>query len=173
MTIDGIEIQQLKTTVLLKHLKTFTVMIPLYFAFSIFFGVVGIGLLLNLPMEEMWMVPIMGIVGCVIFFAVGVSLVRKVKEMKATLRTRTITADEKAAADSSFKKLLIACIMIIVVCSLVFSTLVISGIQDSSSSHSSGSSSVCRICGRDRNIVAGFNMCYECYEGFTDWQKDN
>ena len=31
----------------------------------------------------------------------------------------------------------------------------------------------CRNCGRDVPLVSGFGYCADCYEGFTDWQKEN
>ena len=31
----------------------------------------------------------------------------------------------------------------------------------------------CRNCGRNEPLVAGFDFCDDCFEGFTDWQKDN
>lgn len=37
---------------------------------------------------------------------------------------------------------------------------------------SSASKDGCRICGRKTNLVAGFEMCYDCYVDFTDWQDD-
>ena len=31
----------------------------------------------------------------------------------------------------------------------------------------------CRNCGRRGNVVAGFGYCYDCYESFNDWLKNN
>ena len=172
MKINGIEIERLNTTELLKNMKTFTVLIPFYFIFGAFFGIVGVGLLFNLPMEEMWIVPIMGIVGAIVFFAVGVQLIKKVKYIKNVLATRTIAEEERASADNSLKKLLIACIAIIVIVPIIIFTIV-GGSIDNHGGSSGNSGEKCRNCGRKTDLVAGFGYCYDCYEGFVDWQEDN
>lgn len=171
MKINGIEIERLNTTELLKNLKTFTVLIPFYFIFGAFFGIAGVGLLFN-PMEEMWIVPIMGIVGCIAFLTAGVQFIKKAKYIKKVLATRTITEEERESADNSLKKLLIACIAIIVIVPIIIFAIVGGSIDNHSGSSGNGRDK-CRNCGRETNLVAGYGYCYDCYEGFVDWQEDN
>lgn len=164
MKINGIEIEELATTELLKHLKIFTVLIPFYFIFGGGFGLLGVGLALNLPGEEMWMVPVMGIVGGIIFFSVGISLLKKVRYIKKVLATRTISEVEQASADSIVKKILITSVLLIIIIPIILIS-VIGGSVD-------GSSSRCVSCG-ERGIYSESGYCYSCYQEVYDRIEEN
>lgn len=136
MTVNNIKIEDLCVEDLLRYCKIYSFLAPFYFLFAAFFGIVGVWLLVDLPMEEMWMVPLMGIVGCIIFVIVGVNLVKKVIAMKAELNTRDVTQEDRDAATRSATQLLIACIAIIVIFVGILLAVLLPGMDSGSSSSS-------------------------------------
>ena len=59
----------------------------------------------------------------------------------------------------------IAVVAIVAFCCFVLPSL--------GSNNNSTNADKCRNCGRETDLVEGFNYCYDCYEGFVDWQEDN
>ncbi len=150
MRINGILVEEMNTVNLIKHMKTFVFLVPFYFIFAILFGMGGVFILLNLPMEEMWMVPIMAIIGGIIFLWVAISLIRKARYINKVLGGRQITDEEREIAASSLKRLLIGCIAITVILCIVIVS-VITGTVGSSG----GDYHDCYVCGESGNIKYG------------------
>ena len=98
MKVNGVEIKKAKTSVLEKHRKMYTILIPFYFAFAGFFGYVG---LMEPPMDEMWMVPLIGLAGAAAFIAAAVYMIRIVRAIKGELRVRVSAASAQAAKDAA------------------------------------------------------------------------
>ena len=111
LKINGTEISKLKTAQIVGYMKTYGACVPFYFLFGAFFLVVGVAFLIHLPVPEMWIVPVMGIVGGVVFLVVGVNLSRKVKAMNQTLVSRSVSAEDRALIQKSIKKIVIAGIL--------------------------------------------------------------
>lgn len=98
MKINGLEIKDVKDSVLRKHKTMYTILVPCYLAFAAFFGVVAS---MGAPMKEMWMVPIIGFIGAAAFIAVAVYMIRMVKAIKAELNARTAEEATRVAVETA------------------------------------------------------------------------
>ena len=98
MKINGLEIKDVKDSVLRKHKTMYTILVPCYLAFAAFFAFVAS---MGAPMEEMWMVPIIGFVGAAAFIAVAVYMIKNVKAIKAELNARSAEEATRVAVETA------------------------------------------------------------------------
>lgn len=170
MKLEGIDIKKHTTTRLLSVCKIYSFLIPFYFLFGAFFAF-GATLPFMEPsmLEDMWVLIPICLIGATVFIWVGIALIQKVRGIKKEIDSRKISAEESEAANSFVKKIFWGSIAIIVVSVLIIAIAVGSAVGRSSGS-STGSGERCRNCGRSGKLVAGFGYCYDCYDGFRDWQ---
>ena len=93
-------------------------------------------------------------------------------EAKAEQELRKIHGDAYVDAiiqknNKIMKRIGIVFVIVMIVVSI---PIAISTIQNDDYKSNSGG---CRNCGRKTDLVVGYNFCYDCYEGFIDWQENN
>ena len=172
MKIEGTDIKKINTWYLLKNCRVYSFLIPFYFVFAAFFGVptVALGFLMDpRDLADMWVIIPLGLIAAVVFTYVGIKLIKKVKGIRAELDTRKISKEEREEAERIVKKIFKGS-MVILAASIVIILLAFGGSVAKNIANSSDSSEKCRNCGRKKDLVAGFDYCYDCYEGFADWQ---
>ena len=147
-------------------------MIPFYFVFAALFGVPTVALAFLMDpkdLEDMWVIIPLGVIAAVVFTYVDITLMKKVKGIRAELDTRKISDEEKEEAERIVKKIFKGS-MVILATSIVIILFAFGGSVAKNIASSSDSGEKCRNCGRKKDLVAGFDYCYDCYEEFVDWQ---
>ena len=113
---------------------------------------------------------------CLIFGIPICFVFRETQAIQKELNKRSAVDDEdalniKEATKKNTRRSLLAIICIVVIAVIVIFAIVDGSIGNNNTGSNSGEK--CRNCGRKTDLVAGFGYCYDCYEGFVDWQEDN
>ena len=106
--------------------------------------------------------------GGIVFFAFVVKTsVKQILAINKELKTRDDFEDVKAVykADSKFNIKIYAIVAAVILLVII--------IGKSCSAGGGGSSGGCRNCGRDKTLVPGYGYCYDCFDGYLDWEKRN
>ena len=171
---NGVDIDKLSTSELLRQVK----LIPVLFIIAIVcavliigFGVVIAGVLVADGEFE-------GALWTLLCVALGVPsafvafiLPKRLDNVKKTLDSREIDtkiqeiANQKLAETKKYSIIgLIALVIVIVSFVAVF---VIGGFSTSFNS----SDDECINCGREKKLVAAYDLCYDCFEGYLEWEE--
>ena len=119
------------------------------------------------------MIPAFGL----IFGIPGFFVFREARTIQKELDKRSAEDEEDAinieeTTKKNTRRSLIAIACIIAIAVIIIFTIV-GGSIDNHGGSGGNSGEKCRNCGRKTDLVAGFGYCYDCYEGFVDWQEDN
>lgn len=139
----------------------------LFVVFAFIFAILGIA-------DDNYLIVIVGPIFCFLIFGFPmIYAFRKTKGMLKELNSRNLSSDEQANVQFQIKKAAkfqwILTVVMIAFIAVLFGSI----IADSIPSSHNDNSEKCRNCGRKTDLVAGFDYCYDCYEGFVDWQEDN
>ena len=91
------------------------------------------------------------------------------KDIRAELRSRGRTKEEQDSVEEISKTWGKGVLVVTACCSCLAIIVLLIGLAIGSNDDAEK----CRNCGRETDLVAGFGFCYDCYEGFVDWQEDN
>jgi glucan phosphoethanolaminetransferase (alkaline phosphatase superfamily) len=102
MKINGVDIEECETAILLKNYKMYLIMIPGYFLFAFFMLICSFASRSVLMEEGMGIAVLIMLIGAVVFTCVAVSFINKAKCIKAELNSRIISnAEEESAKTAS------------------------------------------------------------------------
>ena len=172
VTIDGIELEHCDTEVVIKvytRKKTYANFFIICGIFSILMGVV----LTSTPACLLFFIN-----GPILFYGANL-MFKSNKPMKDELKRRESSMKEKEAINSAKRGESARITKFIVKCSLAVMAIVVAlGVIIGLSLNNGSIGSVehadsCRNCGRKVKLVPGYGYCYNCYEGFIEWQEDN
>lgn len=152
-----------QTCQILKERKLLLIFSIIFIISAVFFFV---GFLSETEHIEASIIFLIGAIGCTIG---AVYIIKMIKLLNKEIKKRTVSNDDEIKAKEGVKYILIICAIIITI-STVIIFLVVSG--NTGNNGTSNNSSKCRNCGRKTDLVSGFGYCYDCYEGFNEWQKD-
>ena len=173
ITIEGIDIKDVETTRLIRDYKLYTILIPFYFLFAVFFATVAIAFLIDMPVEDMWIIPIIGIAGAATFFTVGIKLTIKIIYMRKEINLREITVAEQENAKKSFMTFIIVSVAIIVIVpTIILSSLGINPLEDLFDEPVKNG--YCIICDKKAtNKFQGSDYCKTHYDKAVKWAIDS
>lgn len=135
------EIRGMETIRLIRDCKLYTVLIPFYFAFGLFFFV-GLIMYCVYPEEDMWIVPIIEFAGFISFFTVGINLIKKTFNMKKEINSRNISEEDHLAAKTAFRNFVIVMVAITVIASLISCISILGAIESGSDGSGSNQSAI-------------------------------
>ena len=172
MKLEGVDIKRCKNDTLLKYYRQYLLfLVPGYSLFAAFLA--GVFLLLQfitaeMP-KEMGAVSFIALIGAALFVWLVVIFIKRAKCIKAELNLRTVTKEQEEYAKNSLKTLIKITIGV-VVATIIITLIVVSGASGGSSYTGKEK---CRNCGRTVKIVPGYGYCYDCFDGYLDWEKRN
>lgn len=123
--------------------------------------------------NDLWLIPVGILFNLLITIGPMIFTYKKAKGMLAELKKRNLGSEKQASVEHQIKKATKIQIFATIAFFVIFGAIVGSIIADGNSSSQKDTSEKCRNCGRSTDLVAGFDYCYDCYEGFVDWQEDN
>lgn len=169
MKIDGIEIDRLNTTFLIKRLKLLSVLILFYLFFGLLFFAVSIPIAAGAAGDDMQVMGFVFVIPSLIFFAVAGIMIWQSQKIQQELSTRTLSEVEKAEVNGKTKKSLIIFISTIVIGAII----IFIGINSDTGSNSHGGSG-CTICGKTAtHTFQGSKYCKKHYNNAVDWAIDD
>ena len=135
----------------------------------------GIQYGLSFGLEMLLMMLAFLLVISLIFFLPLRVLLKEQKEIKTEIarrvKARNGDTDIEAVLKLKSKRATIIIVCIIAAIVILACSIMLPAFEGGGSNNSHGEK--CRNCGRKTELVAGFDYCYDCYEGFVDWQEDN
>lgn len=175
MKVNNIDIEKMDTIELLKARRGSFIMAAImsFFAIMCIFLTVVLLMELSRPPEShlddnsffSMMLPF-SLGGSVFFFFMMKPSVKQIIAINKELTTRPDLEKMKTAykADSKENIKIYAIVAVVI---LIFIIL----IRSCSFGGSSGSNGGCRNCGRTGNLVPGYGYCYDCFDGYLDWEE--
>ena len=145
MKINGVDIEECETAILLKNYKMYLIMIPGYFLFAFFMLICSFASRSVLMEEGMGIAVLIMLIGAVVFTCVAVSFINKAKCIKAELNSRIISNAEEESAKNSIKNLVIITVGFLVA-AIIITLIAVGGVGDGDSG---GGSVTCPNCGTD------------------------
>ena len=135
----------------------------------------------------MWAAPALPLVGllftqnmivilCLVFGAVVSVLssmvnLKKMQKQLDTMKDMTPQQQQKSYAKFQKKRMVVLAILLVVA---VFCFMAGNGAFDSIlKSNSKSDAEKCKICKQEKDLVAGFGMCGDCYHDFDEWNKNS
>lgn len=171
--INGVDIDKLSTSEMLRQIKLLPVIFIIAVVLAIVSGLLGVILLAMMLAEDsdltLIMLPLMFIFSSLLVTFIALILPKRLKNVKLEIDKREI--DEKIQKDAD-KKLaetkkasIIGLIVLFGVC-IAFVVMMVSGLFSNG-----GNEGGCENCGRDSKLVAGYDLCYDCFEGYLEWEN--
>lgn len=173
---NGVDIDKLSTSELLRQIKLIPVLFIVTIVLAIVSGLLGVILLAMMLTEEsdmtLIMLPLMFIISSLLVTFIAFILPKRLKNVKFEIDKREI--DEKIQKDAdkkiaeTKKASIIGLIILLGVC-IAFVVMMVSGLFSNGGSNEGG----CKNCGRDSKLVAGYDICYDCFDGYLEWEERN
>ena len=94
---------------------------------------------------------------------------REPKAIEAELNKRSKVMSNKTSIESEVKSsgkkalIIISCLIALLIFIMV--PYIVSHIGNNTNDK-------CRNCGKDKSLVPGYSYCYDCFDGFIEWQKE-
>ena len=102
-------------------------------------------------------------------FGLLVLMLKWEKDIRKELKSRGLTQEEKDNVEGTTKTWGKGVLVVTACVSCLAVIILLLGLAKGRSDDAEK----CRNCGRETDLVAGFDYCSDCYEGFVDWQEDN